>query len=129
MKKRTAAIIGFVILLLVVFAVWRFTRLIAVEGSKNITLEVIHGDGSEMTVPISTDAENLRSALEQVEGLIDGEDGPYGLMVYTVDEETADWDRDQSWWCLTKDGEMLDTGVDATMIEDGGHYEFTYTIG
>ena len=50
-------------------------------------------------------------------------------MVYTVDGETADWDRDQSWWCLTKNGDWMDTGVDDTVIADGEHYEFTYTVG
>ena len=75
---------------------------------------------------INTDAENLRGALE---GLIDGDESAYGLMVYTVDGETADWDRDQSWWCLTKGGEWMDTGVDDTLIADGDAYEFTYTIG
>ena len=50
-------------------------------------------------------------------------------MVNTVDGETADYARDQSWWCLTKGGEWIDTGVDSTMISDGEHYEFTYTIG
>ena len=67
--------------------------------------------------------------MEQIDGLLAGEDSAYGLMVFTVDGETADWDRDQSWWCLTKGGEWLDTGVDDTLIEDGDHYEFTYTIG
>ena len=64
-----------------------------------------------------------------MDGLIAGEESSYGLMVTTVDGETADYGRDQSWWCLTKDGAWMDTGVDDTMIADGDHYEFTYTIG
>ena len=90
---------------------------------------MVHGDGSSSDFTIETDSENLRGALDQVEGLIGGEESMYGLMVYTVDGETADWDRDQSWWCLTKSGEWLDTGLDGTLIADGDHYEFTYTIG
>lgn len=128
-KKQIIALIGFIVLLLAVAAVWFLSRPASVAGAKTITLDVIHADSSANTFTISTDAENLRTALEQEEGLIDGEEGAYGLMVYTVDGETADWDRDQSWWCLTKDGEMLNTGVDDTIIADGDHYEFTYTIG
>ena len=70
---------------------------------------------------ISTDSENLRGALEQ-EGLISGDESEYGLYVTTVDGETADSSLNQ-WWCFTKDGEMLMTGVDDTMIADGEHYE------
>ena len=128
MKKRTLlALIGFLILLIAVFSVWYFNRPAPVEGTKTITLEVVHGDGTITSFTVLSEADSLRSALEQVDGLIDGEESPYGLMVYTVDGETADYSRDQSWWCLTKGGEWIDTGVDDTMIADGEHYEFTYT--
>lgn len=128
-KKSIIALSVFVILLLAVFSIWFFTRPAPAEGSKTITLEVIHHDGSSASFSIATDAENLRAALEQVDGLITGEESPYGLMVNTVDGETADYGKDQSWWCLTKGGEWLDTGVDDTLIADGEHYEFTYTVG
>ena len=127
-KKQLIAVIIFAALLLAAFLVWQFARPAPVSGSKQITLEVVHADGSSKSFDIATDAENLRGALEQVDGLIAGEESAYGLMVYTVDGETADWDRDQSWWCLTKDGEWMDTGVDDTVIADGEHYEFTYTV-
>ena len=35
----------------------------------------------------------------------------------------------QEWWCFTKGGEMLMTGVDDTMIADGEQYEATFTVG
>ena len=128
-KKQLIAVICFFSLLLSFFLVWHFTRPDPLPGRKTITLEVVHGDGSTADFTIETDSENLRGAFDQVEGLIGGEESMYGLMVYTVDGETADWDRDQSWWCLTKGGEWLDTGIDDTLIADGDHYEFTYTIG
>ena len=128
-KKSIIALSAFIILLLAVFSIWFFNRPAPAEGSKTITLEVIHHDGSSASFSIATDAENLRAALEQVDGLIAGEESPYGLMVNTVDGETADYGKDQSWWCLTKGGEWLDTGVDDTLIADGEHYEFTYTVG
>ena len=128
-KKRISAVSAFFVLLLAVFSVWFFTRSAPVDGTKTITLEVIHRDGSTASFSISSDAGNLRTALEQVDGLIAGEESPYGLMVHTVDGETADYGKDQSWWCLTKGGEWLDTGVDETLIADGEHYEFTYTVG
>lgn len=128
-KKQLIAVICFCSLVLSFFLVWYFTRPDPVSGRKTITLEVVHGNGSTADFTVETDSENLRGALEQVEGLISGEESLYGLMVYTVDGETADWGRDQSWWCLTKSAEWLDTGLDDTLIADGDHYEFTYTIG
>lgn len=96
-------------------------------GSKTITLTVVHGDGTNNDITVSTDAENLRDALE-AEGIIAGEDSSYGMFVQTVDGETAD-DGEQEWWCLTKGGEMWNYGVDDTEIADGDVYEFTLTVG
>ena len=96
-------------------------------GSKTITLTVVHGDGTSNDITVSTDAENLRDALE-AEGIIAGEDSSYGMFVQTVDGETAD-DGEQEWWCLTKGGEMWNYGADATEIADGDVYEFTLTVG
>ena len=128
-KKQLVAILGFLVVIVFVFLIRFFNRPEPHPGLKEITLDVFHGDGTSASFNISTSSDNLRGALEQIDGLFAGEDSVYGLMVFTVDGETANWDRDQSWWCLTKGGEWLDTGVDDTLIEDGDHYEFTYTIG
>ena len=130
-KTRNIIIAVAVLLVLVVGAllIWGQNRPVAQEGDKTIVLEVVHKDGSTKDFTIHTDAEVLRAALEQEEGLIAGSESEWGLMVESVDGETADYSVDQSWWCLTKDGVMLDTGVDSTMIADGDHYEFTYTVG
>ncbi len=130
MKKTTKIIIAVAVLLVLVVGallIYNANKPAAQEGSKSIVLEVVHKDGSSKEFPIRTDAESLREALEQEEGLISGSESEYGLMVDTVDGEQADWNVDQAWWCLTKDGVMLDTGVDSTMIADGDHYEFTFT--
>ena len=97
------------------------------DGQITVAAAVTHKDGSTKEFTIQTDAANLRGALEQ-ENLIQGDESEYGLYVKTVDGETAD-DAAQEWWCFTKDGEMLMTGVDDTMIADGDHYEIVFTIG
>lgn len=99
----------------------------AAAAATNITLMVVHKDGSEKEFPIATKEQYLRAALE-AESLIAGEESEYGLFVKTVDGETAD-DAKQEWWCLTKDGEMTETGVDAIEIADGDKFEFTLTVG
>ena len=99
----------------------------AAAGSKTVTVEVVHGDGTEKTFLIRTDAETLRRACEE-QNLIAGTEGEYGLYVLTVDGETAD-ESIQQWWCITKGGEEHFYGVDDTMIQDGEQYEFTLKTG
>ena len=91
------------------------------------TLKVVHGGGAEATFQVTTEKETVGEALED-EGLIAGEIGAYGLYVKTVDGETVD-DAKEQWWCLTKGGQQLNTGVDTTPVEDGATYEFTFTEG
>ena len=95
-------------------------------GEKTITVEVVLPDGSAETA-ITTDEAYLRGALEQ-EGMIAGEESEYGLFVTAVNGVAAD-DSKEQWWCFTKDGESLATGVDSTPIADGEHYEITLTEG
>ena len=129
-KTRNIIIAVAVLLVLVVGAllVWNHFKPEAQVGGKSITFEVVHKDGSKKDFQIQTEAENLRGALEQQEGLIAGSDSEYGLFVETIDGETADMEA-QEWWCFTKGGESLMTGVDDTMIADGEQYEATLTVG
>lgn len=130
MSKNTKKIIAVLVLLVLVaaavFAYIGFSPK-ANAGGKEIAVTVIHGDGSEKLFELSTDAESLRDALEP-EGIIEGSESEYGLFVTTVDGETAD-DSLQQWWCFTKGGESIMTGVDDTMIADGEQYEITLTTG
>lgn len=131
MKKTSKIIIALVVLAALIvgaFALYNAYMPEGVQGDKHIAVEIIHGDGTTKDVAIITGSENLRGALEQEDGLIDGDDSEFGLFVTTVDGETAD-SAAQEWWCFTKGGEMLNTGVDDTMIQDGEHYEITFTVG
>ncbi len=130
-KKTSKIIIALVILAVLIvgaFALYNAYMPEGVQGDKHIAVEIIHGDGTTKDIAIITDSENLRGALEQEEGLVDGNDSEFGLFVTTVDGETAD-SAAQEWWRFTKGGEMLNTGVDDTMIQDGEHYEITFTVG
>ena len=130
MKRTTKIILALVLLAALIvgaLALYNAYMPTGVEVGKHLTVEVIHSDGSEKSFAIATDSENLRGALEE-ESLIEGEDSSYGLYVTVVDGESADASQ-QQWWCFTKDGEMLMTGVDDTMIRDGEKYEITFTTG
>ena len=137
MKKNFISVIS--ILLALIFVLTSALALVSCsnDGDKTeestqatpitITLEVIYPDGSSKEFVIATDSsKTLRQALEG-EGLIAGEEAQYGLYVKVVDGVTADYDVDQSWWSLSKGGEMLMAGVDSTSIADGDHFELTYS--
>ena len=126
-RKSLALLFVLLALVLVLALVWAANRPQAAEGSKTVTVEVVHGDGTEKTFVIRTDAETLRQACEE-QNLIVGRDGEYGLYVLTVDGETAD-ESIQQWWCITKEGKEHFYGVDDTMILDGEQYEFTLKTG
>ncbi len=126
-KKILIAVVALVaIVALMVGAYFTFMPK-SVEGAKNIEVVVIHADASQNTYEIATDSEFLRGALEE-KNLVAGEESEYGLYVKTVDGYTAD-DANQEWWCFTKGGEMLMTGVDTTPIADGDTFEATLTVG
>ena len=132
MMSKKAKVILAVVLLLVVAAAAVLLYLhfspSAVEGAKAVTVDIVHGDASKKEIVIHTDEETLRGALEQ-EGLIAGDESEWGLYVKTVDGETAD-EAQQQWWCFNDGkGEMLPTGVDSTMIQDGDVYEIVLKTG
>ena len=56
--------------------------------------------------------------------MIEGEDGPYGLYVKTVNGITADYDKDGLYWAFYVDDAYAISGVDKTAIAEGGHYAF-----
>ena len=127
-QKKTTWTVAIVVVLLAVIllAVYLATREDPVAGAKEIAVEIIYDD-VDKTVTIRTDQEYLRGALEQ-EGLVAGDESDYGLFVTTVDGRTAD-DSAQEWWCFTKGGEQVNTGVDTTVIEDGDKFEITLKTG
>jgi hypothetical protein len=94
-------------------------------GDKSLVLEVVAQDKA-VTLVIKTDKDNLEEALLE-HRLISGEKGPYGMYVKFVNGMEADYDKNQTYWSLTKNSEYMMTGVTDTKIEDGEKYEFTYT--
>ncbi len=95
------------------------------NGEKTVLVEVEVQDRS-VTFTVRTDRKTLGEALVDNK-LIQGENGAYGLYVKVVNGITADYDVNQSYWALCKNGESVQTGVDGVEISDGEHYELIYT--
>ena len=124
----TAAVLALALLITGMVVLYLKFRPQGVAGDKHITVTVIHKDGTEKEFSYDTNEEFLGTVL-QGSGLIEGEEGPYGLMISTVDGELADWNVDQGYWALYVGEEYATTGIDTTPIHDGDVFSLVYTIG
>ena len=122
-KKTVMAVAALALAAALMLGLWYFTRPQSQAGEKTIVVQVVHGDQSTKDFTCQTDADTLGEVLVD-EKLAQGEEGPTGLFVTVVDGEEAQ-DSLRQWWCVTKDGEMLNTGVSSTPIADGDHFELT----
>ena len=127
-KKGLLGLIALMLAAALMIGVYLGARPETEAGGKAFTVLVVHRDGGERTFSFATDAEYLGTVLLE-QGLIQGEEGTYGLMVSTVDGETADWNVDKGYWALYIGEEYATTGVDTTPVTDGGEYRLVYTIG
>ena len=95
------------------------------EGNTSFTVEV-EVEERCITVDVKTNETTVGAAL-LANGLVEGEDGPYGLYIKKVNGITADYDIDHSYWLFYINGEYAMTGVDSTEVAEGAVYRFVYT--
>lgn len=93
------------------------------EGETVFDFTVADKNGNEKKYRIKTDKTIVGDALAEL-GLIEGDEGPYGLYVKKVDGIFADYDTDGTYWAFYVNGEYAMTGVDKTEITDGVSYAF-----
>ena len=125
-KKIVIALVALVAVVGLMLGVWAANRPETSEGTKAYTVTVVHGDGSQKVFEYTTDAEYLDDALME-EGLIAGEEGPYGLTLITVDGEDAVWETDNAYWSLYIGQEYATTGLSDTPVNDGDIFKLEYT--
>ncbi len=99
-----------------------------VAGSKDITIEVVNKAAESTVYELSTDAEFLRQAMDEAEGLTyDGTESEYGLMVSTVNGEVADYSVDCSYWSFYVNDEYCNYGIDTQPVMDRDAFSIVYT--
>ena len=96
------------------------------EGAISFQFSVVDLDGNESKFEIHTDEKTVGAALLK-EGLIEGEEGPYGLYVMKVNGIEAIYEEDGSYWAFYENGEYGLTGVDLTDIDPAVAYSFVQT--
>ena len=92
-------------------------------GQATFTFQVVDKDGNQTDFVIDTDEATVGEALLNL-GLIEGEDGAYGLYVKKVNGITADYNVDGTYWAFYVNGEYATGGVDTTAVADGATYQF-----
>ena len=129
MKNKKLLGAGLLVVLIAVFAIaYGAFREKPVEGSKSITIEVINEADESKEYEVHTDAEFLRQAMEEAEGLeFSGQESEYGMMVEIVNGESAVYDKDKAYWSFMVNGEMCNNGIDTQPVEDGDEFQIVYT--
>lgn len=130
MKKSVKIILGVAgvaVLIAALVAVWMIFGVKPVEGSKEITIEVINSADESTVYELQTDAEYLRQAMEEADGLeFIGEEGPYGLMITTVNGERAVYEESGAYWSFYVNDEYCNYGIDEQPVMDGDAFVIKY---
>ena len=96
------------------------------EGATVFQFSVVDLEEKETKFEIHTDETTVGAALMNL-GLIEGEDGPYGLYVMKVNGIEAIYEQDGSYWAFYENGQYGLTGVDMTDINPDVAYSFVQT--
>ena len=132
-NKRKIIICGIVLVaLMVTFGIVYFmNRTVPQSGSKNIVVEVTKESGITEEYKLSTDAEYLRIAMDELVAngsgfSYDGTDGEYGIMIEYINGERASYTEDNAYWALYVNGEYGQNGCDTQPVSDGDVYAWKY---
>lgn len=95
------------------------------SGEKIVYINVVTPEKS-LKLTLATDETVLGDALIK-SGIVEGEEGPYGLYIRKVNGISAVYETDGAYWSLSVNGEAAATGADGIDLEDGMTYELIYT--
>ena len=128
-KKALLGVVALVAVIAVLAEVFFTFREKPVEGSKAITIEVVDNAQESTVYELNTDAEYLRQAMEEAEGLtFSGTESEYGLMVDTVNDILADYSVDGAYWSFYVNDAYCNYGIDTQPVEDGDAFLIQYEV-
>ena len=66
--------------------------------------------------------------MEEADGLtFEGTESEYGMMINTVNGETADYSIDGSYWSFYVNEDYCNYGIDSQPVVDGDAFKIVYT--
>ncbi len=134
MKNTKKIVIGAVVLAVLVaifgFCYFKFAAK-TTAGDKNIVIEVVNSEGESTKYDVSTDAEYLKNAMDELAETDDsfsfsGTNGDYGIMVEVINGEQAIYDADNAYWALYVNGEYGQYSADQQPVADAETYTWKY---
>lgn len=125
-KKMILAVIALAAVIALMAGLYMTTRPEAVEGSKHVTIQIVHKDGSEKNLEFATELEYLADLLLEKELATGYTSEEYGFTIESVDGVTADWTADSAYWALYEGEEYAVTSAAGIVLVDGGIYRLVY---
>ena len=125
-KKTLFAVLALVLVIGLMAALYLTTRPQAVEGSKQVTVLIVHKDGTEKKLEFGTDHEYLADLLLEKELVTGYASEEYGFTIESVDGVVADWTLDGAYWALYEGEEYAVTSAAGIVLADGGIYKLVY---
>ena len=125
-KKIIFAVVALVLVVAAMAGIYLSTRPEAEAGTKNVTVVIVHKDGTQKELNFTTDHENLAALLLEKELVTGYESEEYGFTIESVDGVTADWAVDGAYWALYEGEEYAVTSAAGILLTDGGVYKLIY---
>ena len=96
------------------------------QATQKFTVVVVHADGTQKEFSYETDEKFVGPVLEKA-GLIKGENGQFGMMIWEVDGEKIE-DSNKAYWAIYEGEEYAMQGIDTTPVKDGQVYKLVYEL-
>ena len=125
-KKIVVAVVALVLVVAAMVGVYFSSQKEAEAGTKNVTIVIVHKDGTQKELQFTTDQENLAALLQEKELVTGYESKEYGFTIESVDGVTADWNVDGAYWALYEGEEYATTSAAGILLTDGGVYKLVY---
>ena len=125
-KKLVFAAAALVLVIALMGILYMTTRPQAEEGSKQVTIVIVHKDGTEKKQEYTTNLEYLADLLLEKELATGYTSEEYGFTVESVDGVTADWAADGAYWALYEGDAYATTSAAGIVLTDGGIYKLVY---
>lgn len=125
-KKLILMAVALVAVIAILAGISALAKPEAVEGSKQVTILIVHKDGQEKKLEYGTDLEYLADLLLEKELVTGYASEEYGFTIESVDGVTADWAKDNAYWALYEGEEYANTSAAGIVLTDGGVYKLIY---
>ena len=125
-KKLVIIAVALAVVIALMAGLFLSTRPQVQEGSKQVTILIVHKDGTEKKLEYATDLSYLSELLLEKELATGYTSEEYGFTVESVDGVTADWEADSAYWALYEGDEYATTSASGIVLVDGGVYKLVY---